>query len=111
MTTTQCTVWISRCFLVSSGLFCERRMMCMVLCESFSGESQSVFIAGIRISAVAMKASPCGGNVNFHYPPQHQPFTHAVACKTFLLVCMKQHVLFVLRRMQLPIWCLIKIVL
>lgn len=45
--TAQSTVWISRCFLVSPGRFCERGMMCIVWRESFSGESRPVFIAGV----------------------------------------------------------------
>lgn len=61
-TPTQCTVWISRCFLVSAGRFCERGMMCIVWRERFSGESRPVFIAGVRPSAMAMKATPQPGS-------------------------------------------------
>lgn len=56
--TTQCTVWISRCFLVSPGRFCERGMMCIVRRERFSDERRPVFIAGVRPSAMVMKAAP-----------------------------------------------------
>lgn len=68
--TTQCTVWISRCFLVSPGRFCESGMMCIVWRERFSGERRPVFIAGVRPSAMVMKA-----------PPQPRSSARAVACR------------------------------
>lgn len=56
--TTQCSVWISACFRVLLGRFCERGMMCIVWRERLSAEGWLVFIAGVRPTTIVMKAGP-----------------------------------------------------
>lgn len=41
-----------------SGRFCEKGMMCIVWRERFTSESRSLFIGGVRPSAMVMKAAP-----------------------------------------------------
>lgn len=57
LATAQCAVWISRCFLVSRGSFCERGMMCIVSGQKLSAERRPLLIAGVRPSAMVMKAA------------------------------------------------------
>lgn len=52
----QWTVWVSRCFLVSLGRFCERGMMCILCRGRLCSGRWPVFIAGLRLSDMVMKA-------------------------------------------------------